>query len=44
MSDTWSTSRLSSWPSEPAYYIIDCQIYGNWCTEYVGERAVLAVP
>ena len=22
-SDAWSTSRLSHWPSEPAYYIVD---------------------
>ena len=26
MSDTWSTSLLSHWPSEPAYYIVDCWI------------------
>ena len=25
-SDTWSTSRLSHRPSEPAYYIVDCRI------------------
>ena len=23
-SDTWLTSHLSHWPSEPAYYIVDC--------------------
>ena len=27
MSDAWSTSRLSYRPSEPAYYIVDCQIF-----------------
>ena len=27
-SDGWSTSRLSHWPSEPAYYIVDCRILG----------------
>ena len=26
-SDTWSTSRLSHQPSEPAYYIVDCRIF-----------------
>ena len=26
-SDAWSTSRSSQWPSDPAYYIEDCQIY-----------------
>ena len=26
MSDAWSTSGLSHWLSEPAYYIVDCQI------------------
>ena len=25
-SDTWSTSRLSYWPSKPAYYIVDWPI------------------
>ena len=27
-SDAWSTSHLSQRTSEPAYYIIDCQISG----------------
>ena len=26
-SDAWSTTRLSRRPSEPAYYIVDCQIF-----------------
>ena len=26
-SDTWSMSRSSQQPSEPAYYIVDCQIF-----------------
>ena len=26
-SETWLTSRLSHRPSEPAYYIVDCQIW-----------------
>ena len=26
--DAWSTSRLSHRPSEPVYYIVDCQILG----------------
>ena len=25
-SDAWSTSRLSHWPREPVYYIVDCRI------------------
>ena len=25
-SDAWSTSHLSQWTSEPAYYIVDCRI------------------
>ena len=28
MSDAWSTSPLSHRSSEPAYYIVDCRIYG----------------
>ena len=28
-SDTWSTSRLSHRPSDPAYYIVDCRISDN---------------
>ena len=28
-SDAWSMSRLSHWPSEPGYYIVDCRIYGQ---------------
>ena len=27
MSDAWSTSHLSQWPSKPAYYILDCRIF-----------------
>ena len=27
MSDAWLTSCLSHQPSEPAYYIVDCQIF-----------------
>ena len=27
-SDTWSTSHWSQQPSEPAYYSVDCRIYG----------------
>ena len=26
-SDAWSTSRLSHWPSKPAYYIVDWRIF-----------------
>ena len=26
-SDAWSPSRLSHWPSEQEYYIVDCRIY-----------------
>ena len=26
MTNAWSTSRLSHWPSEPAYYIVDFRI------------------
>ena len=26
-SDSWSTSRLSHRPSEPAYHIVDCRIF-----------------
>ena len=26
MSDAWSMSHLSHWPSEPGYYIVDCWI------------------
>ena len=38
MSDAWSTIRLSHWPSEPVYYIVDCRIsdlisicHSQWC-------------
>ena len=27
-SDAWSTSRLTKQTSKPAYYIVDCQIFG----------------
>ena len=30
-SDAWSTSRLSHWPSKPAYYIVDCRILEKCC-------------
>ena len=35
MSDAWSTSHLSYWPSEPAYYIVDGWIFGDkeWLDE-----------
>jgi hypothetical protein len=28
-SDTWLTSHLSHRPSEPVYYMVDCQIFGG---------------
>ena len=29
-SDAWSTNRLSHWPSETAYYIVDWRISTPW--------------
>ena len=29
-SDAWSTSHLSQWISEPAYYIVDCRIFDEF--------------
>ena len=28
-SNAWSTIHLSHWPSKPAYYIVDCQIFAG---------------
>ena len=36
-SDAWSTSCLSHRPSEPAYYIIDCQISGFTFAQFSRE-------
>ena len=30
-SNTWSTSQLSQWTSEPPYCILDCRISGCYC-------------
>ena len=34
-SDAWSTSRLSHPPSKPAYYIVDCRIFGQPFSYYI---------
>ena len=41
-SDAWSTSHLSKQTSEPAYYVVDCRIFG-WLFRTQGTEIIYQI-